>query len=76
MQADLKKIHEKLEDTVAAPLTTEKAARMAESIRSVLNVNGQAIRFLPDPVPGGAPAFSIRRNSARSMTAILTLCRA
>ena len=60
MQADLKKIHEKLENTVAAPLTTEKAARMAESIRSVLNVNGQAIRFLPDPVPGGAPAFSIR----------------
>ena len=60
MQADLKSIHAKLEDTVAAPLTTEKAARMAESIRSVLNVNGQAIRFMPDPVPGGAPAFSIR----------------
>ncbi|MFS0774314.1 type IV secretion system DNA-binding domain-containing protein [Sphingomonas sp. 1P08PE] len=60
MQADLKSIHAKLEDTVAAPLTTEKAARMAESIRSVLNVNGQAIRFMPDPVPGGPPAFSIR----------------
>lgn len=60
MTADLKKIHAQLEDTVAAPLTTEKAARMAESIRSVLNVNGQALRFMPDPVEGGAPAFSIR----------------
>ncbi|MFW2854405.1 type IV secretion system DNA-binding domain-containing protein [Sphingomonas sp. TX0543] len=40
--------------------TTEKAARMAELIRSVLNVNGQALRFMPDPVPGGLPAFSIR----------------
>jgi type IV conjugative transfer system coupling protein TraD len=60
MQADLKSINAKLEDTVAAPLTTEKAARMAESIRSVLNVNGQALRFMPDPVPGGPPAFSIR----------------
>lgn len=60
MQADLKKIHAKLEDTVAAPLTTEKAARMAKSIRSVLNVNGQALRFMPDPVKGGPPAFSIR----------------
>jgi type IV conjugative transfer system coupling protein TraD len=60
MQADLKSIHSKLEDTVAGPLTTEKAARMAESIRSVLNVNGQALRFMPDPVPGGPPAFSIR----------------
>ena len=60
MQADLKSINAKLDDTIAAPLTTEKAARMAESIRSVLNVNGQAIRFMPDPVEGGAPAFSIR----------------
>lgn len=60
MTADLKKIHSQLEDTVAGPLTTEKAARMAESIRSVLNVNGQALRFMPDPVEGGAPAFSIR----------------
>ena len=60
MQADLKSINAKLDDTIAAPLTTEKAARMAESIRSVLNVNGQALRFMPDPVPGGPPAFSIR----------------
>ena len=34
---------------------------MAESIRAVFNTNAQAIRFLPDPVPGGPPPFSIRR---------------
>ena len=59
MTAELKRIHAKLEDTVAAPLTTEKAARMAESIRSVFNTNGNVLRFLPDPVEGGPPAFSI-----------------
>ena len=32
---------------------------MAESIRAVFNTNAQAIRFLPDPVPGGPPPFSI-----------------
>lgn len=61
MTADLKRIHAKLEDTVAAPLTTEKAARMAESIRSVFNTNANALRFLPDPVVGGAKPFSINR---------------
>lgn len=59
MTAELKRIHAKLEDTVAAPLTTEKAARMAESIRSVFNTNGNVLRFLPDPVEGGAQGFSI-----------------
>jgi hypothetical protein len=59
MTAELKQIHAKLEDTVAAPLTTEKAARMAESIRSVFNTNGNVLRFLPDPVEGGAQGFSI-----------------
>ncbi len=59
MTAELKRIHAKLEDTVAAPLTTEKAARMAESIRSVFNTNGNVLRFLPDPVKGGPQGFSI-----------------
>ena len=59
MTAELKRIHAMLEDTVAGPLTTEKAARMAESIRSVLNTNGNVIRFLPDPKDGGATSFSI-----------------
>ena len=59
MTAELKRIHAMLEDTVAGPLTTEKAARMAESIRSVLNTNGNVLRFLPDPKDGGAAPFSI-----------------
>ena len=66
MTADLKRIHEKLEGTVAGPLTTEKASKMAESVRSVLNVNGQALRFLTDPTPGDENAFSIRDWIART----------
>jgi type IV conjugative transfer system coupling protein TraD len=59
MEADLKAVHSKLANTIAGPLTAVEAARMAESIRAVFNTNAQAIRFLPDPVPGGAPPFSI-----------------
>ncbi|MDE2563030.1 MAG: type IV secretion system DNA-binding domain-containing protein [Sphingomonadales bacterium] len=61
MEADLKAVHRKLANTIASPLTAVEAARMAESIRAVFNTNAQAIRFLPDPVPGGPPPFSIRR---------------
>ena len=61
MEADLKAVHSKLANTIASPLTAVEAARMAESIRAVFNTNAQAIRFLPDPVPGGPPPFSIRR---------------
>ena len=39
---------------------------MAESVRSVLNVNGQALRFLTDPTPGDEDAFSIRDWIART----------
>ncbi len=61
MEADLKEVHRRLANTIASPLTAVEAARMAESIRAVFNTNAQAIRFLPDPVPGGPPSFSIRR---------------
>jgi len=61
MSADLKAVHDRLQNTIAAPLTAVESARMAESIRSVFNTNAQALRFLPDPVPGGPPPFSIRR---------------
>lgn len=61
MSADLKAVHAKLANTIASPLTAVEAARMAESIRAVFNTNAQAIRFLPDPVAGGAAPFSIRR---------------
>jgi hypothetical protein len=49
-----------LKDTVAAPLTAETAARMAESIRSVFNTNANAIRYIPDPSPEKPDSFSIK----------------
>lgn len=58
MTAELKRIHAILENTVAGPLTTEKAARMAESIRSVLNTNANVIRFLGE-ASAENPEFSI-----------------
>ena len=60
MEADLKQVHAMLANTIAAPMTALEAARMAESIRAVFNTNALAIRFMPDPVPGGPSAFSIR----------------
>jgi len=60
MQADLKKISEELENTVAAPLVATQAAKMAESIRATFNTHANALRFLPDPAPG-EEGFSINR---------------
>ena len=34
--------------TIADPLTAPEAARMAESIRAVFNVNAKALKLLPD----------------------------
>ena len=59
MTADLKRIHELLENTVADPLTADKAARMAESIRAVVNTNIDALRFLPDSTTTDRQNFSI-----------------
>lgn len=56
MTADLKRVHHLLANTIADPLTAPEAARMAESIRAVMNTNAQVLRFLPDE---GEP-FSIR----------------
>ncbi|WP_103727492.1 type IV secretion system DNA-binding domain-containing protein [Novosphingobium sp. HII-3] len=60
MQADLKKISQELENTVAAPLVATQAAKMAESIRATFNTHANALRFLPDPAPG-EEGFSINR---------------
>lgn len=68
MEADLKEVHAMLANTIAAPMTALEAARMAESIRAVFNTNALAIRFMPDPIPGGTPAFSIRDWVQRDMT--------
>ena len=56
LKASLKQIHERLKGTVADPLTSPDAAKMAQSIRAVLNTHGEALRFLPE---GGKP-FSIK----------------
>lgn len=56
LKASLKKIYESLKGTVADPLISPDAAKMAQSIRAVLNSHAESIRFLPD---GGEP-FSIK----------------
>lgn len=55
MMADLEEVHELLRNTIAEPLTAPVAARMAESVRAVLNTNAQALLFLPE----GKEPFSI-----------------
>ena len=56
MTADLKDIHEKLKETIAQPLTSTEAAKMAESIRAVFNANADILLSLPDD----GKDFSIR----------------
>lgn len=56
LKATLSRIHHRLKGTVAEPLTAPDVARMAQSIRAVLNSHGEALRFLPTR---GKP-FSIR----------------
>jgi type IV conjugative transfer system coupling protein TraD len=57
LKASLKHIYSRLKGTVADPLTSPDAAKMAQSIRAVLNAHGDHLRFLPD---GGTP-FSIKK---------------
>ena len=63
MTAELKDIHAQLVGTIADPLTSPDVARMAESVRAVLNANADALLSLPDT----GEAFSIRNwiNSER-----------
>ena len=50
---DLEEVHELLKHTIAEPLTAPVAARMAESVRAVLNTNAQALAVMTDkPIPG------------------------
>lgn len=59
MQATLSEINAMLSRTNASPLVSLDAARMAESIRAVYNVNGNSMSFLPDPGPKTGKPFSI-----------------
>lgn len=58
MQSDLKTIHAQLEGSVAGPMMSPSAAKMAESIRTTFIANGNVIRFLPSPAKGDK-GFSI-----------------
>ena len=57
MTADLSQVHAMMRGTIADPLTAPEAARMAESIRTVFNVNAKALKLLP---ASGKP-FSVRQ---------------
>jgi len=71
MNADLSDLHQLLEDTMAGPISTPSAARMAESVRAVFNVNAKALQMLPED---GTP-FSVREwvNGAGKPGSILFL---
>ena len=56
MTADLSRVHAMMRGTIADPLTAPEAARMAESIRAVFNVNAKALKLLPT----SGRRFSIR----------------
>ena len=56
MAADLSDVHELVKDTMAGPITAPEAARMAESVRAVFNVNAKALELLPTE----GPRFSVR----------------
>ncbi len=56
MNADLSDLHKLLEDTMAGPITTPSAAKMAESVRAVFNVNAKAMQLLPS----SGEQFSVR----------------
>lgn len=57
MTADLSRVHAMMRGTIADPLTAPEAARMAESIRAVFNVNAKALKLLPTT----GPRFSVRK---------------
>ncbi|WP_298300401.1 type IV secretion system DNA-binding domain-containing protein [uncultured Erythrobacter sp.] len=57
MNADLSDLHRLVEDTMAGPISTPAAARMAESVRAVFNVNAKAMQMLPQ----SGNAFSVRQ---------------
>ena len=59
MQSDLKTIHAQLEGTIAGPMMSPAAAKMAESIRTTFIANANVFRFLPEP-PQGETGFSIK----------------
>jgi hypothetical protein len=54
--------------TIADPLTAPEAARMAESIRAVFNVNAKALKLLPTSVPLFGPRLDRGRAPDEALT--------
>lgn len=60
MYAKLKDLEKSMKGTIAGPLTSTDSARMAESIRAVVNNQAQILRYLPDTNEQHPKEFSIR----------------
>lgn len=60
MYAKLKDLNRAMKGTIADPLTSMDSARMAESIRAVVNTQAQILRYLPDVNETHPTEFSIR----------------
>lgn len=61
MYAKLKDLNRAMKGTIADPLTSMDSARMAESIRAVVNTQAQILRYLPDVSEAHPEEFSIRK---------------
>ncbi len=61
LYAKLKDLNKAMKGTIADPLTSTDSARMAESIRAVVNTQAQILRYLPDVNVEHPEEFSIRR---------------
>jgi type IV conjugative transfer system coupling protein TraD len=61
MYAKLKDLNKAMKGTIADPLTSTDSARMAESIRAVVNTQAQILRYLPDIGEEHPEEFSIRK---------------
>lgn len=61
LYAKLKDLNKAMKGTIADPLTSTDSARMAESIRAVVNTQAQILRYLPDVSVDHPEEFSIRR---------------
>lgn len=61
MYAKLSDLARAVKGTLAAPLASTESARMAESIRAVVNNQAQILRYLPDVSAQQPNEFSIRK---------------
>src|SRR3546814_8580073 len=75
LKASLKKIYESLKATVADPLISPDAAKMAQSIRAVLTSHAKSIRFLPHAREPSSINDCIKRSSEEHTSQLQSLMR-